>query len=140
MSSAPPAETAALTDLCASWRGFFREGKLFFTYRRCRRCGQVYAPLYFTPEQLAELYGRMEDNTAGLPEAPLAETQRGYFDLLGGDFPRNGGFLELGPDIGPFDAGRDPVHGLFPPLDGRAEPRRPSRAGKSAAREGAHAC
>jgi SAM-dependent methyltransferase len=103
VSSAPPAEDCPFADLQSSWRGFFKDRKYFFTYRRCRPCGQVYAPLYFTPEQLSELYRRMDDNTAGLPEAPLARTQRGYLDLLlrHADL-KPGGYLELGPDIGLF--------------------------------------
>jgi SAM-dependent methyltransferase len=103
MRSEPPAEALPFADLQASWRGFFREQKHFFTYRRCPSCAQVYSPRYFTPAQVADLYRRMDDNTAGLPEALLAKTQRGYFDLLGTEELRQpGGFLELGPDIGLF--------------------------------------
>jgi hypothetical protein len=45
----------------------------------------------------------MDDNTAGMPEALLARTQRGYLDLLlrQAKLPP-GGYLELGPDIGLF--------------------------------------
>jgi SAM-dependent methyltransferase len=103
MSSEPPAETTAFPDLLASWRGFFKDRKHFFTYRRCRACRQVYSPRYFTPGQLGELYRQMDDNTAGLSKDLLAKTQRGYFEML----QKNtslipGGYLELGPDIGLF--------------------------------------
>jgi hypothetical protein len=103
MGSVPPAEDCPLADLQSSWRGFFKDRKYFFTYRRCQACGQVYAPRYFTPEQLSGLYGRMEDNTAGLPETLMARTQRGYLDLLLRQANlKPGGYLELGPDIGLF--------------------------------------
>ncbi len=103
MSSEPPAETARFDDLRDSWRGFFKDRKYFFTYRRCAACGQVYAPRYFTPGQLADLYGQMEDNTGGLPEALMAKTQRGYFELLRREAALSpGGYLELGPDVGLF--------------------------------------
>jgi SAM-dependent methyltransferase len=103
VASEPPAEDCSLTDLPASWRGFFKNQKNFFTYRRCAACGQVYSPRYFTPGQVAELYRQMDDNTGGLAEALMARTQRGYFDLLSGHAaPTSGGYLELGPDIGLF--------------------------------------
>ncbi len=104
MASEPPGEDASFAELRDSWRGFFKQRKLFFTYRRCGGCGQVYAPVYFTPEELAELYRHMDDNTAGLPEALMARTQRGYLDLLTRTESaiERGGFLELGPDIGLF--------------------------------------
>jgi hypothetical protein len=103
MDSVPPAEDCPFADLQSSWRSFFKDQKYFFTYRRCQSCGQVYSPRYFTPGQLAELYHRMDDNTAGMPEALLARTQRGYLDLLlrQADL-KPGGYLELGPDIGLF--------------------------------------
>jgi SAM-dependent methyltransferase len=104
VASTPPAEDAPFAELHDSWRGFFKDRKLFFTYRRCARCGQVYAPRYFTPDQLGALYRQMDDNTGGLPEALMVRTQRGYLDLLrdeAGALPA-GGYLELGPDIGLF--------------------------------------
>jgi hypothetical protein len=103
LGSEPPAEDCSLADLQSSWRGFFKDQKHFFTYRRCAACGQVYSPRYFTPGQVAELYRQMDDNTGGLPEALMARTQRGYFDLLSQHAaPTSGGYLELGPDIGLF--------------------------------------
>ena len=45
----------------------------------------------------------MDDNTGGLPQALLAQTQRGYFQLLLREVRfEPGGYLELGPDIGLF--------------------------------------
>lgn len=103
MASEPRGEDCTFPELRSSWRGFFQERKLFFTYVRCAACGQVYCPHYFTPSQLAELYGQMDDNTAGLDEAMLARAQRGYWKLAGrfAPLPR-GSYVEFGPDIGLF--------------------------------------
>jgi hypothetical protein len=103
MASEPRGEDRTFPELRSSWRGFFQERKLFFTYVRCAACGQVYCPHYFTPSQLAELYGQMDDNTAGLDEAMLARAQRGYWKLAGrfAPLPR-GSYVEFGPDIGLF--------------------------------------
>jgi hypothetical protein len=103
MPSRPAGEACPFTDLQSSWRGFFKDRKHFFTYRRCSSCGQIYSPRYFTPDQLSELYRQMEDNTGGLPQTLLAQTQRGYFQLLLRETRfEPGGYLELGPDIGLF--------------------------------------
>jgi len=104
MKSQPIGEESSFADLQSSWRGFFKDQKHFFTYRHCSSCGQTYAPRYFTPNQLGELYRQMDDNTAGLSEALMARTQRGYCDILRRQVPRfePGGYLELGPDIGLF--------------------------------------
>ena len=103
IASTPPAESLSFDDLRAAWRGFFRERKPFFTYVRCRACGQLYSPCYFTPAQLEQLYGQMDDNTGGQDEALLARAQRGYWQLLRRTaVPVPGDYLELGPDIGLF--------------------------------------
>jgi SAM-dependent methyltransferase len=108
MASAPPAEALAFDELRSCWRGFFRERKPFFTYVRCASCGQLFSPRYFTPAQLGELYGQMEDNTGGLDEALLARAQRGYWDVLRQNARLvRGDYLELGPDIGLFT--REPL-------------------------------
>jgi hypothetical protein len=103
LGSDPAAEQCAFAELQSSWRGFFKDRKHLFTYRRCSGCGQVYSPRYFTSEQVAELYRQMDDNTGGLPEALMARTQLGYLELLRHyAAPGPGGYLELGPDIGLF--------------------------------------
>lgn len=103
IASSPPAESLSFDDLRACWRGFFRERKPFFTYVRCAACGQIFSPRYFTPAQLDELYGQMDDNTGGQDESLLVRAQRGYRRLLARTariVP--GDYLELGPDIGLF--------------------------------------
>lgn len=99
IASAPPAEELDFSSLQEGWRGFFRK-KIFLTYHRCTNCGQLYSPSYFTDDALAELYGSMPDNTAGLNDAYLVKTQKGYFDLLLRHPIARGDYFELGPDIG----------------------------------------
>jgi len=100
LGSQPPAETAAWDAVAKSWAGFFQT-KLFFTYHRCDSCGLLYCPTYFDEGQLAQLYGRMADNTAGLGAEGTARTQQGYVDHLRHPMGE-GDYLELGPDIGLF--------------------------------------
>jgi SAM-dependent methyltransferase len=103
LAAEPPAESLPFDDLRACWRGFFRKRKPFFTYLRCAACGQVYSPRYFTPGQLSELYGQMDDNTGGQDKALLVRAQRGYWHLLTRSVQIvPGDYLELGPDIGLF--------------------------------------
>lgn len=97
--SQPDAESLAFEALKQSWFGFFKK-KIFFTYHRCASCGQLYCPVYFTEEALGRLYGSMPDNTAGLHNANLVNTQKKYFELLLKHNPPPGDYFELGPDIG----------------------------------------
>ena len=99
IASAPAADSLDFASLKQSWFGFFKK-KTFFTYHRCARCGQLYCPSYFTDDALAELYGSMPDNTAGLNDTNLVKTQKGYFDLLLRHPVSSGDYFELGPDIG----------------------------------------
>jgi len=91
----------AWQDLRESWRGFFKQ-KIFLTYARCQHCGLLYAPRYFTDAALADLYGHMPDNSAGLAQAQLQRTQLGYFNFLCEHADLAGDYFELGPDIGLF--------------------------------------
>ena len=103
MASKPPAEACEFPELRSSWRGFFKDQKTFFTYVACAECGQFYCPQYFTPPQIAELYGQMDDNTAGQDEALMVRAQRGYWEMLNRSVSLpQGDFVELGPDIGLF--------------------------------------
>jgi Methyltransferase domain len=103
VSSSPKGEDVSLDELKKSWFGFFKT-KVFFTFRRCKTCDQLYSPWYFTRDALTELYGVMPDNTAGVAEQHLVRTQRGYFDFLRSFGPSSGDYLELGPDVGLFAA------------------------------------
>jgi SAM-dependent methyltransferase len=103
MASEPAAEALPFDDLRSCWRGFFRDRKPFFTYVRCAACGQLFSPNYFTPAQLDQLYGQMDDNTGGQDEALLVRAQRGYWEVLQRAAQLvPGDYLELGPDIGLF--------------------------------------
>lgn len=93
------AEALSPEALRPYWSGLFRE-KVFFSYRRCTRCALLYAPTYFSPGQLSELYADMAPNMELVPGDSLEATQRGYWDVTRTSAPMDGGYLEIGPDIG----------------------------------------
>jgi SAM-dependent methyltransferase len=93
------AETVTLEALRPFWAGLFKE-KVFFTYARCGGCGQLYAPHFYTPEQLGELYANMAPNMEDVPGPALEATQRGYWRHAKTLSLPRGGYLEIGPDIG----------------------------------------
>jgi hypothetical protein len=97
--SRPSALELSFDELRPHWHGFF-ERRVFFPYGRCAVCGQVYCPVYFSAEQLEELYADMPDNTAGVDESALRRTQGRYAAVLRRHAPAGGDYLELGPDIG----------------------------------------
>ena len=99
MKSSPRAEDLTFDELKEYWRGF-RSKNIFFTYARCATCGLVYCPIYFSGEQLNDLYSSMEDNTAGEKLDVLNDTQRSYVEILAGKTEVSGDWLELGGDIG----------------------------------------
>lgn len=109
--SSPPKDTEVETaikadylnfdDLIPQWNGFFKN-KTIFSYARCEKCNLLYAPKYFTVEQLAKLYAQMPPNMDEVPLAALRKTQRGYFNTLKRHSLLSGDFLEMGPDIGLF--------------------------------------
>lgn len=83
------------------WNGFFKE-KIFFSYARCQECELLFAPIFYRPEQLEALYGQMPPNMDIVPMAALLRTQKGYFDALKKYSSLEGGYIEIGPDIGVF--------------------------------------
>ena len=101
VSSKVPAETLTFDELQSYWNGFFK-AKVFFSYCKCADCGLMFAPTFFTGEQLEKLYREMPDNTAGVPMEALRRTQYGYFKSLKAHTRLAGGYLEIGPDIGLF--------------------------------------
>lgn len=101
VSSKVAAETLPFSDLQAYWNGFFKD-KIFFSYYKCVECGMLFAPIFFTSDQLEKLYREMPDNTAGVPIEALRRTQYGYFNSLKEHSSLGGDYLEVGPDIGLF--------------------------------------
>ena len=93
------AESLQFGELRDYWRGF-RSDATFFTYARCESCSFVYAPNYFTEEQLTELYGFMPNNTNNESMHPLRETQRGYQREIREYGFRGAQILDIGADIG----------------------------------------
>src|SRR5438309_1433277 len=101
ISSELRAESLGFDALVPHWNGFFKD-KAFFSYARCGGCGLLYAPTFFNAPQLENLYGQMPPNMAEVPLEALRRTQRGYFEILKNVSPCDGGFIEVGPDIGLF--------------------------------------
>lgn len=93
------AETMTLDALRPYWSGLFKE-KRFFSYDRCATCGLLYAPTFFTEDQLGELYADMAPNMDLVPSDALKATQRGYWEMGRTGATLEGGYLEIGPDIG----------------------------------------
>ncbi len=99
MRAEVPAERLSLSDLGKYWRGFFR-ASCFFSFHRCKNCGQLYSPTYFTESSLGELYSSMADNAHSGDAALTETTQIAYIDAIA-RFTKNAPrYLEIGPDIG----------------------------------------
>jgi hypothetical protein len=84
-------------------REFFigiRHEQIFFSYSRCRECGLLFCPRYFTDTQLDTLYSDMPDNLLGAEKSTAAKTQVGYFRYFQKRIGKVEKYLELGPDIG----------------------------------------
>lgn len=112
-------ESLDFDALVPCWNGFFKD-KVFFSYARCDGCGVLYAPTFFNGSQLEQLYGQMPPNMAEVPLEALRRTQRGYFDALRSCSDLQGGYIEVGPDIGLFTEncvreGRFEEYWLFEP-------------------------
>lgn len=93
------ADGMTLDEVRPYWSGLFKE-KVFFTYARCGACQQLYAPHFYTPAQLGELYANMAPNMEDVPGAAVEATQRGYWRAAKRRQLPQGGYLEIGPDIG----------------------------------------
>lgn len=101
-SSDPTAEKLDYPDLVPNWNGIFKDNKVFFSYMRCSSCGLLYAPTFFTPSQLEELYAQMPPNMDIIPIDALRKTQKGYFDTFKAYSSLTGDYIEVGPDVGLF--------------------------------------
>ena len=95
------AELLDFDKLIPYWNGFFKD-KVFFSYYRCSGCSLLYAPTFFNGRQLEQLYGQMPPNMDEVPMDALRRTQNGYFQALKKNSKLQGGFVEVGPDIGLF--------------------------------------
>lgn len=113
------AETKSFESLVPCWNGLFKD-KVFFSYYRCGTCALLYTQVFFTGRQLELLYAQMPPNMSVVPVHSLERTQRGYFDMLRQVAPLDGGFIEVGPDVGLFTQncvkdGRFTEYWLFEP-------------------------
>jgi len=93
------AERLTPEALRSFWSGLFNE-KSFFSYHRCLDCGLLYCPTFFDGRQLADLYSSMAPNMDLVARDAIAATQRGYFARAAAYGPLEGGYLEIGPDVG----------------------------------------
>jgi hypothetical protein len=97
--SARPAESMSFAEVKANFVGL-RSDQIFFSYFRCKGCNLLYAPKYFSENQLAELYQEMPDNLMGEDKATVSKTQSGYVKWLSKKVSQIDNYLEIGPDIG----------------------------------------
>jgi SAM-dependent methyltransferase len=101
VASRVTAESMRYEDLIPYWNGFFKE-KVFFSYVRCPSCHLLYNATFFDSEALSELYAQMAPNMDVVPPDMLRATQRGYYEALRRRATFEGGYLEVGPDVGLF--------------------------------------
>ncbi len=101
ISSEVVAESLGFEALIPYWNGFFKD-KVIFSYSKCTNCSMLYAPVFFNGPQLERMYGQMPPNMSEVPLDALRRTQRGYFEALKNCVTLEGGFIEVGPDIGLF--------------------------------------
>lgn len=101
ISSEMVAESLDFEALIPYWNGFFKD-KVMFSYSKCTNCGILYAPVFFNEPQLECMYGQMPPNMSEVPLDALRKTQRGYFEALKNCATLEGGFIEVGPDVGLF--------------------------------------
>lgn len=99
VASSPRAEALSLEALGKLWTGF-HDDRVFFSYHRCRECGLLFAPEFFTDGQLVELYSNLPPNMHIVPLPAIEATQREYFDAAEKAGTLEGGYLEIGPDVG----------------------------------------
>jgi hypothetical protein len=101
VASDPPAEALSIADHGRFLSGYSAK-RVFFSYHRCETCGLLYCPVYYTQAQLDRLYGRQAENMAEVPLSARQLTQAEYVRLVTRHSAMDGGFLELGADIGLF--------------------------------------
>ncbi len=99
--SNPPAEEIPLYEHGNFLSGYTNR-RVFFSYYRCRQCGLLYCPVYFTQEQLDQLYQSQRENMAEVPVKARYLTQKSYYNTLIKHHKHIGDYLEIGADIGLF--------------------------------------
>lgn len=111
MECGHPVDDCSMEELRPFWFGIEKERR-FFSYRRCAECGLLYNRVFFGDPQLADLYSAMPPNMEEVDGASIAATQRGYFATAAQGGKLEGGYLEIGPDIG-YIVGEAARHGSF---------------------------
>jgi SAM-dependent methyltransferase len=93
------AESMSFAELSPFWYTFAQE-KIFFSYARCSGCGLLFAPSFFSNDQLSGLYADMPANMDVVAPDAIDATQRSYFDTIAASARLEGDYLEIGPDVG----------------------------------------
>ena len=99
VSSRRRAEDMPLEEVESFWENFTSEN-VFFSFARCGNCRLLYAPTFFTNDQLSDLYSSLPANMAVVPTDAIEATQRSYLDEVAPLAPLDGDYLEIGPDVG----------------------------------------
>ena len=99
VSSKRRAESMSIQDLHPYWETFASE-KVFFSYARCSDCDLLFAPSFFSNNQLSDLYADMPANMRVVTSDAIDATQRSYFDAIAETAQLSGDYLEIGPDVG----------------------------------------
>lgn len=99
--STPAAETLSL-DRHSRFAAGYDTDRVFFTYYECPECQLQFCRDFYTQDQLEHLYGHQQENMGEVPLPARRAAQNRYADLLLRHTSGQGGFLEIGPDIGLF--------------------------------------
>ncbi len=99
--SNPTAEETPLYQHGRFLSGYTNQ-RVFFSYYRCQQCNLLYCPIYFTQEQLDQLYQHQMENMAEVPVQARYLTQKAYYQTLIKYHKHAGNYLEIGADIGLF--------------------------------------
>lgn len=99
ISSTRRAEAMSFAAIRPYWTGLLKE-KIFFSYHRCHACGLLFAPIFFSVAQLETLYASMAPNMDEVGSDAIGRTQRGYFEVAAKAGSLDGGYLEIGADVG----------------------------------------
>src|SRR6185369_8845820 len=101
VASEPPAEKLTISDHGPFLSGY-AANRVFFSYFQCESCEVLYCPTYYTEAQLEQLYGFQAENMADVPLRTRQLTQAEYVRLVTRHSRKDGGFLEVGADVGLF--------------------------------------
>ena len=77
-----------------------RANQSFFEYRRCIKCQLLYAPEYFSENELSSLYEHMPPNLVGDDLDVVEKTHTGYAKFISKRVKKADSLIEVGADLG----------------------------------------